>query len=176
MQIVSDFDGTVTYHRNSRGQRCFSCHGVIGKFHKFSDAYRAEVQAMENRFGPKEKDPKISEHERLQVMHDWWSQSHALMIAQKISLAQMSEMVEDAVSKETFGLRRNFRSFSLALRDVHVPMVVLSAGISVVIEELFRSEKIPVDDLTMVVSNQTVADQAGTLVAFVEPVLHGMSK
>jgi HAD superfamily hydrolase (TIGR01544 family) len=177
LQVISDFDGTCTSHFNSVGKRCLSCHGVIGKYGKFPDSYRAEVERMESVFGPREKDPRISEEERLQLMHDWWAQSHALMIAQKISLILVEEMVIDAVyQKNLFGLRTDFRSFVFALRSSDVPLVVLSAGICIVIEELFKLEKIPSDDKTLIVSNQTIADDNGVLTAFVEPVLHGMSK
>ena len=178
LQVIADFDGTITFHKTSSNQlkRGLSCHGVIGKYPGLTAEYRADVQAMEDHFGPLEKDPGLSPEDRLQVMTDWWARSHGLMIAQQISMSHIDEMVRDAKSRGLFGLRDKAADFLHLLRSRKIPCVVLSAGIAVVIEELLDMESIPVDDLTMVVSNQTIADANGIIQAFVEPVIHGLSK
>jgi HAD superfamily hydrolase (TIGR01544 family) len=178
LQIVADFDGTLSYHRSRADSaiRALSCHGVIGKHPAFSDAYREKVQQMEDHYGSLEKDPSLSDELRLGVMTDWWGKSHALMISQQISINTVEEMVLQASARGMFGLRKSSRDFLISARASHIPTIILSAGISVVINELLKSQNIPTDDLTAIVSNQTICDAYGVLQAFVEPVIHGMSK
>ena len=179
LQIVADFDGTLTFHTAQLPtgvSRSLSCHGVIGKHPGFSDNYRNEVQRMEDFFAPLESDPNLDDASRLKVMTDWWSQSHQLMIDQNISINTVEGMVTQACNRGMFGLRLKAREFLLSARATHIPTIVLSAGISLVIEELLKLESIPIDDLTAVVSNQVISGTDGVLQSFVEPVIHGMSK
>jgi HAD superfamily hydrolase (TIGR01544 family) len=179
LQIVADFDGTLTFHM-SRNQpslvRGLSCHGVIGKHPGFSEEYRNEVQRMEDYFAPLERDPTLDDVSRLKVMTDWWSRSHSLMLAQNISIHTVDDMVIQAYNRGMFGLRDRASDFLSLARQFKIPTLVLSAGISIVIEELFKHQKLPVDDLTVIVANQTIASSEGILQSFVEPVIHGMSK
>ena len=179
LQIVADFDGTLTFHTaqlTTGVSRSLSCHGVIGKHPGFSDNYRNEVQRMEDFFAPLESDPNLDDASRLKVMTDWWSQSHQLMINQNISINTVEGMVTQACKRGMFGLRLKAREFLLSARATHIPTIVLSAGISLVIEELLKLESIPIDDLTAVISNQVIRGTDGVLQSFVEPVIHGMSK
>ena len=179
LQVVADFDGTLTFHTTKSPSglvRSLSCHGVIGKHPAFSDSYRKEVQRMEDYFAPLESDPSLDDTARLKVMTDWWSQSHQLMINQNISINAVEGMVTHACQRGMFGLRDKARDFLMSARSSRIPTIVLSAGISIVIEELFKLDNIPVDDLTAIVSNQVITGTDGIMQAFVDPVIHGMSK
>ena len=178
LQIISDFDGTLTYHYSPihPGKKALSCHGLIGQYPGFPSEFRAANQALYNQYSPIEKDPNLPETVRSHAMNEWWTKSHELMISQSLSLERIDEIVRDAVEFGVFGLRPHAADFISLARQLRVPLLIVSAGISVVIEELLSLERIARDDLTVVVSNDTVVNKQGILVSFVEPLIHGFTK
>jgi cytosolic 5'-nucleotidase 3 len=174
LQVVTDFDGTCTSaYGDAPG---ISCHGVIGQYPLLPEDFRKSTAEMAAKYGPLEKNPSLTLHERELLMNAWWGGSHALIIEQRIKIADIQTMVDYWYKQGRFRLRQGCLEFFQKVRDFHIPLIVLSAGISLVIECLFEIEKIPVDDLTVVISNQTIENSDNELIDFVEPVLHGLSK
>jgi cytosolic 5'-nucleotidase 3 len=169
-QVVMDFDRTLTAFRH-RGRPADSCHGAIEKSRFASPAWRAQTDALFQRFYPMEIDTSLDRPRKLAAMVEWWESAHALMVANRVERVQLPVMVAES----NMALRNGARELLADLAHADVPTLIFSAGIADVITEFLRQQGCLTPNVH-VVSNRLRFDADGVLVGFDGPLIHTLNK
>jgi len=113
-------------------------------------------------------------------MTEWVTKAHALLLASGLSEGMLRLAVSKSADAGSIRMRKGTANFFSSLSKQDVPIVVFSAGIADVLEEVlkhsFNATSLP--ENIVVISNRCVFDatQEGKLVDFEEPLLHVFNK
>ncbi|KAM3259980.1 hypothetical protein ACQJBY_051322 [Aegilops geniculata] len=162
LQVIADFDGTLTryWYDGSRGQ---SSHGLLRQGKEEFDAKR---EALFEHYHPIEINPDIPVQEKAKLMEEWWGKTHGLLIEGGLTQDAIKKSVADAAIAFRDGVVELFEF--LEARDI--PVLVFSAGLADIIEEVFRQKLHRSFKNIKIVSNRMVFNEEGCLVAFKAPV------
>ena len=147
LRVVADFDYTLTRFwadAPANTVRAFSSHRTIEDSGLLSDAYHARVKAMQQKYYPLEVSTTLSHEEKLAHMIDWWNGAHETLVNDACGFrrAHIREAVRRARAQEPHArllLRPGAAQFMNALHAAGVPLLVFSAGVADVLEEVVRA-------------------------------------
>lgn len=169
--ILSSFsilepDGSV-----SVGQTAYS---LLSDSRIMSDKYKTQTKSLHNKYFPLEFNPAISFDDKYKLMDEWWAGSNQALLDEHPTL----ETLYKAVPHAKLQLRPGFAT-AVQLAHLHdIPVIVFSAGISEVIQEILR--RLGPTDLMLpnvhVVANELEIDQANFVVGFKPPLMHSLNK
>lgn len=160
LRIVIDFDYTMT-HFWVGGDRGYSCHRTIEECGLLPDAYHEKVRGLQEKYFPMEVSSEISVEEKRVAMIEWVQKAHdALRDA-----GFRKEYVPEAVRRTKMELRAGVAEFLSMLNDAGVPVLIFSAGIADVLEEVLRQRGQLYKNIT-IVSNKFSYNEDGTLRGF----------
>ncbi|EHA8588900.1 7-methylguanosine phosphate-specific 5'-nucleotidase A [Cocos nucifera] len=168
LQVIADFDGTLTRYwiDGCRGQ---SSHGLL---QQGNPEYDAKRQALYEYYHPLEYSPTIPIEEKTKLMEEWWEKTHGLLIE--------GGLTYDAIKKSVAGARIAFRDGVVELfeflEEKGVPILIFSAGLADIIEEVFRQKLHRSFKNIKIVSNRMVFDDNGRLIAFKGKTIHVLNK
>uniref|UniRef100_A0A3B4B3T6 5'-nucleotidase n=1 Tax=Periophthalmus magnuspinnatus TaxID=409849 RepID=A0A3B4B3T6_9GOBI len=128
LQVISDFDMTLTRFAY-KGQRVPTTHSKYRSF---------KIKKLLNTYYPIEIDARLSTEEKLPLMVEWWTKVHELLIEQKIK----KDMLAQAVKESRSMLRDGYKVFFDLLSEFQVPLLIFSAGIGDVLEEVIRQSQV----------------------------------
>uniref|UniRef100_A0A0D9ZB41 5'-nucleotidase n=1 Tax=Oryza glumipatula TaxID=40148 RepID=A0A0D9ZB41_9ORYZ len=167
-KVIADFDGTLTryWYDGSRGQ---SSHGLLRQGNEEYDAKREELF---EHYHPIEICPDIPLPEKAKLMEEWWEKTHALLIEGGLTYEAIRQSVADA--KITF--RDGVVMLFEFLEERDIPVLVFSAGLADIIEEVFRQKLHRSFKNIKVVSNRMVFNEEGRLVSFKGKTIHVLNK
>ncbi|CAM0875693.1 unnamed protein product [Alopecurus aequalis] len=168
LQVIADFDGTLTryWYDGSRGQ---TSHGLLRQGNEEFDAKR---EALFEHYHPIEINPDIPLPEKAKLMEEWWGKTHGLLIEGGLTQEAIKKSVADAVIAFRDGVVELFEF--LEARDI--PVLVFSAGLADIIEEVFRQKLHRSFKNIKIVSNRMVFNEEGRLVAFKGKTIHVLNK
>lgn len=168
LQVIADFDGTLTkYWMNDiRGQ---TSHGLLQQGNQVYDAKR---QALYEYYHPLEISPDIPIEEKAKLMEEWWEKTHGLLIEGGLTY----DAIKTSVSEATIAFRDGVVELFEFLEKRDVPVLVFSAGLADIIEEVFRQKLHRSFENIKVVSNRMVFDETGCLIAFKGKTIHVLNK
>lgn len=184
-QLVSDFDRTLTPQwikdpcaKTGALLQCLSSHGVIESSPLLSPDYVRVTKELAEHYIPMEHDHRLELEEKKRVVEEWYHKAHECMLREDVSQNKLVDIVKLAWSRCEIHLRNKCADLFTVLRDMSIPVTVLSAGIADVIESILDLEEIPVGEGSnvMVVGNRMMFDSAGKHVGFAEPVIHSLNK
>jgi 2-hydroxy-3-keto-5-methylthiopentenyl-1-phosphate phosphatase len=154
--VVSDFDHTLTNFSS------LQCHDVVGYHKEYTDEFIKEFNAIFHA-------PKL-------CYSTWWREAHDLLAA-KSGLTE--SMLTDRLEESRINVRTGLSTFVKFLRDVKIPLVVVSAGIREVIKHTLVRNGLNVenDELFHIDANYFEFHDSGKLADIlpVDPV-HSLSK
>jgi len=198
LNVVSDFDYTMSKFTMDNGERGFSCHRVIEECGLLGSSYESQAMALQQKYYPIELDPSIPHDEKVGHMLAWVTAAHSLLLASNLSQRELKQAVGKAVCDRKLKLRDGVDAFMDQLAANEVPMLVFSAGIADILEEVLlletgRTQPYPnvyVVSNHMVFGEKLVADAnvaedtSGTsdevvkdcLVGFSQPEFHVLNK
>ncbi|XP_051728851.1 cytosolic 5'-nucleotidase 3-like isoform X2 [Ctenopharyngodon idella] len=133
LQVISDFDMTLTRFAYN-GQRCPTCHNILENSKLISEDCKAKLQKLLDTYYPIEIDSTRSVEEKLPLMVEWWTKAHDLLVQQKISKDHLARVVKESEAM----LRDGYQQFFGHLHQMSVPLLIFSAGIGDVLEEVIR--------------------------------------
>uniref|UniRef100_A0A0D3FLU7 5'-nucleotidase n=1 Tax=Oryza barthii TaxID=65489 RepID=A0A0D3FLU7_9ORYZ len=167
-QVIADFDGTLTryWYDGSRGQ---SSHGLLRQGNEEYDAKREELF---EHYHPIEICPDIPLPEKAKLMEEWWEKTHALLIEGGLTYEAIRQSVADAKITFRDGVVKLFEF----LEERDIPVLVFSAGLADIIEEVFRQKLHRSFKNIKVVSNRMVFNEEGRLVSFKGKTIHVLNK
>ncbi|MQL72437.1 hypothetical protein Taro_004742 [Colocasia esculenta] len=166
LQVIADFDGTLTRYwiDGCRGQ---TSHGLL----KSNPETDAKIQAQYEYYHPLEYSPAIPIDEKTKLMEEWWEKTHSLLIEGGLTF----DDIQKSVSSANIGFRDGVVELFEFLEEKDVPVLVFSAGVADVIEEVFRQKLHRSFRNIKVVSNRMAFDN-GRLVAFKGKTIHVLNK
>lgn len=170
LQIISDFDMTLTRFAHN-GKRCPTSHNIVDTSRLISEDCRKTLKDLLDTYYPIEIDPSRSVAEKLPLMVEWWTKAHGCLVEQKIRKDQL----EMAVRESDAMLRDGFKPFFDKLYEHSIPLVIFSAGIGDVLEEIIRQAGVFHPNVK-VVSNYMDFDDNGVLRAFKGELIHTYNK
>ncbi|KQK13961.1 hypothetical protein BRADI_1g13590v3 [Brachypodium distachyon] len=162
LQVIADFDGTLTryWYDGSRGQ---TSHGLLKQGNEEFDAKR---DALFEHYHPIEINPDIPLPEKAKLMEEWWGKTHGLLIEGGLT----HEAIKKSVADASIAFREGVVELFEFLEDRDIPVLVFSAGLADIIEEVFRQKLHRSFKNIKIVSNRMAFNEEGRLVAFKAPV------
>ncbi|KAJ8344697.1 hypothetical protein SKAU_G00288900 [Synaphobranchus kaupii] len=170
LQVISDFDMTLTRF-SYNGKRCPTCHNILDNSKLISKECKEKLKDLLNTYYPIEIDSGLSAEEKLPLMVEWWTKAHALLVQQKIRKDLLSLVVRESDAR----LREGYRLFFDCLQEHSIPLLIFSAGIGDVLEEVIRQAGVFHPNVK-VFSNYMDFDERGTLQAFKGQLIHIYNK
>uniref|UniRef100_A0A5B6YKR2 5'-nucleotidase n=1 Tax=Davidia involucrata TaxID=16924 RepID=A0A5B6YKR2_DAVIN len=168
LQVIADFDATLTKYRID-GRRGQSSHGLLQQGNPKFDDKRQELFEY---YHPLEINPTIPIDEKAKLMVEWWEKTHALLIEGGLTY----DAIENSVVNATMAFREGVVELFEFLEEMDVPVLIFSAGLADVIEEVLRQKLHRSFKNVKIVSNRMVFDQHGHLVSFKGKTIHVLNK
>ncbi|XP_020087498.1 7-methylguanosine phosphate-specific 5'-nucleotidase A isoform X3 [Ananas comosus] len=157
LQVIADFDGTLTSH---------------GLLQQGNPEYDAKREALFEYYHPLEISPTIPIEEKTKLMEEWWEKTHGLLIEGGLTY----DAIKKSVTEATISFRDGVVELFEFLEERDIPVLVFSAGLADIIEEVFRQKLHRSFKNIKVVSNRMVFDENGRLVAFKGKTIHVLNK
>nr|ACO14629.1 Cytosolic 5-nucleotidase III-like protein A [Caligus clemensi] len=174
LQVISDFDYTLSKYHNGDGDRLDSSWGIIEKSSVFPSSFREKCRALFNKYHPYEVDPQLSIPEKTPHVAEWYTKLIELMT---VYITDM-ELIKRSLSGCTdLQLRDGVPDFVSRLYEHHVPFLIFSAGFGELIKELMTTLGLFHSDYTKIHSNFLDFDEScKKVVGIKEPVVHVFNK
>mmetsp|Transcript_41554 Transcript_41554/g.39961 ORF Transcript_41554/g.39961 Transcript_41554/m.39961 type:complete len:218 (+) Transcript_41554:168-821(+) len=178
--ILTDFDYTLTrYSLHKEG--LVKLAGTFGciRESKFTDEeYRAKSNSLYNQYHKYEMDHSLTPEFRRKKIREWWKQDLEQIVNLGLSRDNFLELVKESNLQLRYGIDRVLEVCS----ELNVPMIVVSAGFSSIVQAsfdlLFNELNSPTinKDLIYVVANESEFNDEHKLIGFTDPVVHSMNK
>lgn len=168
LQVIADFDGTLTKYW-IEGRRGQSSHGLLQQGNPEYDAKREELY---NYYHPLEYSPTIPIEEKTKLMEEWWEKTHGLLIEGGLTL----DAIKKSVACSSIAFRDGVVELFEFLEEKGVPVLIFSAGLADIIEEVFRQKLHRSFENIKIVSNRMVFDDNGRLASFKGKTIHVLNK
>ncbi|EOA28848.1 hypothetical protein CARUB_v10025092mg [Capsella rubella] len=167
-QVIADFDATLTRYRVN-GLRGQTSHGLLQQGDAYYDAKR---QALYDHYHPLEISPVIPIDEKTKLMEEWWSKTHELLIEGGLTYAA----IKKSVANSSIAFREGVTELFEFLEKKEIPVLIFSAGLADVIEEVLRQNLHRTFKNVKIVSNRMVFNDDGQLVSFKGKLIHVLNK
>jgi HAD superfamily hydrolase (TIGR01544 family) len=161
LQVVADFDRTLTAHFNTDGV-VQSSYQMLHGSKIYAPAFTEACNRLYQKYYPIEVDNTLPVNEKQAQMLDWWNAFHDMMIAEGTTRNKLRECVEATKSV----LRPGALTFLQQLDTHHIPLLILSAGLGDIIR-LFLDARGALLPNTEVVSNFMRFDDNGVATSFI---------
>lgn len=168
LQVIADFDMTLTKYLVN-GRRGQSSHSLLNQGNPEYDLKR---QQLFDYYYPLEISPTIPLPEKTKLMEEWWEKTHFLLVEGGLSRQAIVESVAGAVIEFRDGVHHLFQY----LQDNSVPVLIFSAGLSDIIEEVMHQKLGRKFSNVRVVSNKMDFDSDGNLLGFKGKTIHVLNK
>ncbi|KAL1193703.1 hypothetical protein V5N11_017592 [Cardamine amara subsp. amara] len=167
-QVIADFDATLTRYRVN-GIRGQTSHGLLQQGNEYYDAKR---QALYEHYHPLEISPVIPIEEKTKLMEEWWSKTHDLLIEGGLTY----DAIKNSVANSSIAFREGVTELFEFLEKKEIPVLIFSAGLADVIEEVLRQNLHRTFKNVKIVSNRMVFNDDGQLVSFKGKLIHVLNK
>ncbi|KAK2971305.1 hypothetical protein RJ640_001331 [Escallonia rubra] len=168
VQVIADFDATLTKYWID-GRRGQSSHGLL---QQGNPEYDAKRQKLYEYYHPLEFNPRIPVGEKTKLMEEWWGKTHALLIEGGLTY----DAIKNSVATSFIAFRDGVVELFEFLEERNVPVLIFSAGLADIIEEVLRQKLHRSFKNVKIVSNRMVFDQNGHLVSFKGKTIHSLNK
>ncbi|XP_034717371.1 7-methylguanosine phosphate-specific 5'-nucleotidase-like isoform X2 [Etheostoma cragini] len=170
LQVISDFDMTLTRFAHN-GKRVPTTHNILDNQLLIDEDCTKKMRDLLNTYYPIEIDASRTTEEKLPLMVEWWTKVHELLIQQRIR----KDMLAQAVRESSAMLRDGYKVFFDRLTEQQVPLLIFSAGVGDVLEEVIRQNHVFLPNVH-IISNYMDFDQTGVLKAFKGQLIHTFNK
>ncbi|XP_072502556.1 7-methylguanosine phosphate-specific 5'-nucleotidase isoform X2 [Notamacropus eugenii] len=170
LQVISDFDMTLTRF-GFNGKRCPTSYNILDNSKLISEECQKKLKDLLHYYYPIEIDPNRTVKEKFPLMVEWWTKAHNLLCQQKIQKYQIAQIVRDSDAM----LREGFETFFNTLYRSNIPLLIFSAGIGDILEEMIRQMNVFHPNIR-VVSNYMDFDESGYLQGFKGNLIHTYNK
>jgi HAD superfamily hydrolase (TIGR01544 family) len=175
VQIISDFDRTLSSAYSVSGDASSSSHGVIENSQLLHADYRSKAYNLFLKYYPLEIDSNLDEISKTKAMIEWWELAHNLMIEYQFNHNMLSNSVTDAISTGYLQLRPAAKELIQLAHSADIPFLVFSAGLGDSIEEFLRQTGNLASNVA-IVSNKMQFNGKGLLVGFHSDIIHSLNK
>ncbi|XP_032358961.1 7-methylguanosine phosphate-specific 5'-nucleotidase isoform X1 [Etheostoma spectabile] len=170
LQVIPDFDMTLTRFAHN-GKRVPTTHNILDSQLLIDEDCTKKMRELLNTYYPIEIDASRTTEEKLPLMVEWWTKVHELLIQQRIR----KDMLAQAVRESSAMLRDGYKVFFDRLTEQQVPLLIFSAGVGDVLEEVIRQNHVFLPNVH-IISNYMDFDETGVLRAFKGQLIHTFNK
>lgn len=171
VHILSDFDKTIT-KAYIYGIKIPSIISELRNGNYLSEEYAKKAQELFNKYHPYEEDKSLTESERKEKMHEWYSKHFDLLIKEKLNKKDLEKVVKSG----NVQLRKGIEKFVKILEEKNIPLIILSAsGIGDSIPLYLKENKINYKNIH-VISNFYEWDSEGKAIDVKKPIIHSANK
>lgn len=202
LQVVTDFDFTLTKQKTDEGKPVLSSFGMFNKCKSLPKSFLDESKKLYQKYRPLEICPRITQDEKRKHMENWWQMSdellkwvHFFSARKKESQKMIHEQNNDFLlifNRRGFAFDPNeidelAKQYSHALRDgthdlfqrtheMNVPVLVFSAGLGDSIKAVLKHEQILLSNVKLV--SNFLKYKNGMVDGFSEefPLIHTFNK
>jgi HAD superfamily hydrolase (TIGR01544 family) len=164
MYVVSDFDYTLT---SDLGKTTW---GIIAFSKRVDENYREKVNELYTYYTNIDRDMSLSDEERSIYMSEWWNKHLNYLIDYQVTKECLCNLAQD----NHIILREGAREFLEFLYQNKIPLFIVSAGITDVIEAFLRGQNLFFDNIT-ICSNRFVFNN-GVVAGIEGGVIHMLNK
>lgn len=168
--VVADWDRTLTRALDDEG-RDHSTYSVIVNGGYLGDDFAEKSRSLFVTYRGVELSGGGPEDDGTALMHSWWAGQFDLLIAAGLSMEVINRIGADG----RLLLREGVSEFLSCLAASGVPVVILSASFTRLIETLLRSRALLTPNIT-VIANRFRYNADGNANGFEEPILHSLNK
>mmetsp|Transcript_28221 Transcript_28221/g.61384 ORF Transcript_28221/g.61384 Transcript_28221/m.61384 type:complete len:344 (+) Transcript_28221:57-1088(+) len=165
LQVLFDFDHTLTRFVRPDGQPLPMCHCIVEHSPLMPAAFRAGYAQLW-------ADQKKGREDGTWDMSVWWARSHALMVEHGLR----RQWLPDMVCASGIALRDGCRELFGFLAASDVPVLIVSAGFREIILEVLKRDEVLSENVRIVANEMAFDDSTGLLTSIAEPVLHSECK
>lgn len=162
--VVADFDRTLTEGDSD------STWGVFANANQVSEEYKERRTALFNKYRPIEIDQTISEEEKSKAMTDWW-QAHINLFYE---YGVKEEAVKNSIKSKTLNYRPGAKEFLRKMKELNVPVIIISAGIGNVIEEFLKFENDLYENIKII--SNFITFENGEFKEVSSEIIHALNK
>eukprot|EP00249_Psilotum_nudum_P011524 c23223_g1_i2 orf=257-1192(-) len=168
LQVIADFDMTLTksWINGRRGQ---SSHSLLSQGNPEYDLKRKQLFEY---YYPLEICPTIPIDEKTRLMEEWWEKTHGLLVDGGLNQTAIAKSVANATVEFRDGVRELFEF----LEEEGVPVLIFSAGLADIIEEVMYQKLHRTFRNIRIVSNRMEFNDDGNLVRFIGKTIHVLNK
>ena len=174
IQIVSDFDWTLTYIKDKTTNEFIpAIISVLYNKWYLSEEYSKKAKELENIYIPIEKDESIPLETRKLKMDEWRRRHKELLVQSGLSKKHIDDVVNSGVIQLRDGCDRLFKM----LKDANIPITIFSASWlwTYAISSYLEKNNISYDNIHFV-SNEFIWDENGNAVSWKEPFITSLNK
>jgi len=172
LQVIADFDNTLTYAHKKDGKRLPSLISVLRDGDYISKEYAEKAHELFNKYHPKEKDETLSDEERKKIMNQWWNEHFDLLIKSGLN----KKHLEDIVKSNTIKLRKGIPEMINYLHEKNIPLIILSSsGIGEALKIYLEKQNLIYENVNLI-SNFYNWDKNGNAISVKRPIIHGGNK
>ncbi|KAL3731884.1 hypothetical protein ACJRO7_028704 [Eucalyptus globulus] len=168
LQVIADFDATLTRYWIN-GRRGQSSHGLL---QQGNPEYNAKRQQLYEYYHPLEFSPTIPIDEKTKLMEEWWEKTHALLVEGGLSY----DDIKKSVASANIAFREGVVELFEFLEERGIPILIFSAGLADIIEEVLRQKLHRSFRNIRIVSNRMEFDNDGRLISFKGRTIHSLNK
>ncbi|XP_055678485.1 7-methylguanosine phosphate-specific 5'-nucleotidase isoform X1 [Lutzomyia longipalpis] len=170
LQVVTDFDHTITKQKLENGQKVLTSFGIFDECKSLPQNFRKESRGLYEKYRPIEVDPTVPMPEKIQAMIEWWRLSNELLKGFKFEARE----IDDVAVRFKDALRDGTQDLFSELNRLQVPVLVFSAGLGDSVVAILRHASVLLPNVK-VVSN-FLQYQDGILNGFQEKFIHAFNK
>ncbi|KAH1230198.1 7-methylguanosine phosphate-specific 5'-nucleotidase [Glycine max] len=154
-RVIADFDATLTmfWVNGTRGQ---TSHGLL---QQGNPDYNAKRQQLYEYYHPLEFSPNIGLEEKTKLMEEWWGKAHGLLVEGGLTY----DSIRQSVANANIAFREGVCELFEFLEERDAPVLIFSAGLADIIEEVLRQKLHRSFKNVRIVSNRMVFDDDGRL-------------
>lgn len=135
LQIISDFDGTLTYGLDSNGNIANNSISVFRNEGYLGEEYVRQSKELADIYKPIENDPSIDEVKKDHYMREWWGKHFALLVKYGMN----KKVIQEVVYNNQLKLRAGFEDLIDKINSNNIPFLVFSAGVGELIRAYFEN-------------------------------------
>lgn len=171
LQLVSDFDYTITKQRMDDGTPVLSSFGIFNACKSLPRDFIEESKKLYHTYRPIEINPRIPLEEKVQHMIDWWTRSGSLLNGFPFDDSE----IDHIALKYKDSLRDHSHELFAMLHKHDIPVLVFSAGLGNSVVSVLRQANV-LHPNVKVISNFLQYKEDGLLDGFKPPMIHTFNK
>ncbi|GBP07080.1 7-methylguanosine phosphate-specific 5'-nucleotidase [Eumeta japonica] len=171
LQIVTDFDYTLTRHKLDNGKTVHTSFGMFRECPSIPQDYKEEDERLSSIYKPIEIDPQLSVEEKTKHMVQWYIAGNTLLKGLKFPRNELKEVAEKM--GECYRLGVNALVMWCGARDV--PVLVMSAGLGDAVRAALSAADL-LQPHVKLVSNFLAMDENDIIVGMKGEVIHTYNK
>ncbi len=170
--LILDFDRTLICGKVN-GVEVPSITSILRSEDYLDEDYAERAHALFEYYHSIEKNPDMSDADKSEKMHEWWTKHFDIMIEKKLNIKH----IQQAVQSELLVFRPGVKEMLKLAFDKNIQVIILSAGGLGYdsIKLLLERDHITYDNIE-IISNKMVWGNNGVMTGYLEPLIHSGNK